>query len=180
MEANQHTLMKHFSSVLRKRCQENNPLLGGISTELTRYLSRKELLEIITQKYEGSVPKTLDLLTMENQELLEHIADELFVISYVTLKWSREAQKLSEEQDQQQDAPNEIASNQIQEQKQVSKQTNKTVKTATTVAQTTKSPVASVSKTSKQHRDTQTSEPTVAATKTSKTNPVKSSTNSKS
>lgn len=91
----QKALLKHFSSVLRKRANAENIATITISPELSRYLSRKELIAIITKKHEGKLPKELDLLSLENEELLIHIEDELFVISYVTKKWSEANLKLT-------------------------------------------------------------------------------------
>ncbi len=89
MESNKQKLMKHFASVLRNRAlgKETEP---AISKTIAYYLSRKELIEILKKKFDGSIPKTHNLVELENEELLELIGDELFIISYVTEKWSRE------------------------------------------------------------------------------------------
>jgi len=84
----QQALMKHFASVLRKRALADTQEKETISTELTRFLSRKQLIAIIDEKYDGKVPKTIDLLFLENEELVTHIGDELYVISYITKQWS--------------------------------------------------------------------------------------------
>ena len=84
----QQALLKHFSGVLRKKANSEHLVTDEISPELTRFLSRKELIAIITEKHDGKLPKDIDLLSLENEELLSHIGDELFVISYVTKKWS--------------------------------------------------------------------------------------------
>ena len=91
MNSKHQHLMKHFAAVLKKRSQEDQPLKASISPELSRYVSRRDLLEIIHQKHEGTIPKSLDLLAMENEELLLHIADELLVIAHLCLKWSKSA-----------------------------------------------------------------------------------------
>jgi len=89
MESNQQqALMKHFASVLRKRALADTPEKETISHELTRFLTRKQLIAIIDEKYDGKVPKTIDLLSLENVELVMHIGDELYVISYITKQWS--------------------------------------------------------------------------------------------
>ena len=81
-------LLKHFSGVLRKKANAEHLVTNDISPELTRFLSRKELIAIISEKFDGKIPKDIDLLSLENEELLTHIGDELFVISFVTKKWS--------------------------------------------------------------------------------------------
>ncbi|WP_452225602.1 hypothetical protein [Lacinutrix chionoecetis] len=47
-------------------------------------------IEIIKKKFEGSIPKEYNLLEFENEELLTLIEDELFIISFVTEKWSKQ------------------------------------------------------------------------------------------
>jgi len=86
----QQALMKHFASVLRKRATAETPYMPSISSELTRFLSRKELIAIIHEKHDGKIPKELDLLSIENEELVTHIADDLYVISYITRQWSEQ------------------------------------------------------------------------------------------
>ena len=88
MTQNEQALMKHFASVLRKKAMTDTPYCETISLELTRYLNRKELIAIIQEKYDGKIPKDIDLLSLENEELVAYIADELYVISYITRQWS--------------------------------------------------------------------------------------------
>jgi len=89
MENNKEQLMKHFASVLRGRA------LGKLETpsvdpNISRYFKRKELIEIIKKRFEGTIPKEHNLVEMENQQLLDLVGDEMFIIAYITEKWSKE------------------------------------------------------------------------------------------
>ncbi len=90
---NKENLLKHFASVLRNRANGN---INPISLTLLKHLSRKDLVEVIKKVHHGSIPKQLDFALMENQELLEVIKDEMFIIAYITEKWSEEAQMTKE------------------------------------------------------------------------------------
>lgn len=89
MNTETQNLMKHFASVLRGRAigKLETP---SINSGVTRYFSRKELIEIVKKRFDGSIPKEHNLLEMENVELLELIGDEMYIIAYVTEKWSKE------------------------------------------------------------------------------------------
>lgn len=89
MENHREQLMKHFASVLRGRA------LGKLETpsidpNVSRYFSRKELIDIIKKRFDGSIPKEYNLAEMENEELVALIGDEMYIISYVTETWTRE------------------------------------------------------------------------------------------
>jgi len=92
MNANREALMKHFASVLRARAigKEKAP---SISEDIVRYLSRKELIEIVKKKHKGTIPKEYNLIELENIELVALIEDEVYVIAYVTQKWSENVPK---------------------------------------------------------------------------------------
>ena len=92
MEKNKNALMKYFSMVLRKRANGEVRTLKDFGSDLTKYFTRKELIEIISKKFNGAIPKELNLIEMENEELLNIIGDEMYIISYVTEKWSLESQ----------------------------------------------------------------------------------------
>ena len=89
METNKNNLMKHFASVLRNRAlgKQQAP---EISKTVAQFLSRKELIDIIKKKFDGTIPKEHNLLELENEELLELIGEEMFIISHITEKWSKE------------------------------------------------------------------------------------------
>lgn len=91
MKTNDQLLLKHFSSVLRNRANGNHDL---ISTSLLKFLSRKDLVEVIKKIHKGNIPKELDLSLMENEELLQVIQDEMYVISFMTERWSGESQQI--------------------------------------------------------------------------------------
>ncbi|SDW82292.1 hypothetical protein SAMN05444411_102248 [Lutibacter oricola] len=92
MEAKQKALLKHFSSVLRKKALNESSINEPIDPVILRFLSRKELIEIIKNKFENSIPKDLQLLELENEELLAIIGDEMYIISYITSNWVQVAQ----------------------------------------------------------------------------------------
>jgi len=83
--------MKHFASVLRKKALGTETTIG-VDPNLLKYLTRKELVEILLNKHNGSIPKELNLVEMENQQLLELIGDELFILAHLSQQWCKEAQ----------------------------------------------------------------------------------------
>lgn len=89
MENHREQLMKHFASVLHGRALGK---LKAPSTDpnVSRYFSRKELINIIKKRFDGSIPKEYNLAEMENEELVALIGDEMYIISYVTEEWTRE------------------------------------------------------------------------------------------
>lgn len=82
--------MRLFAAILNERAKAE-PSEKKISTVLLKHLSRKDLIEIITKIYDGKLPEELNKVETENAQLLELIGDDLFVISYMTEKWSKEA-----------------------------------------------------------------------------------------
>ena len=94
MNENKQALMKIFSLVFRERSKAEIEY-REISPEILKFFSRKELIEIITNKiFNGQVPPEHNLVEMENSELLKLIGDDLYIISYVTEKWSKEVASL--------------------------------------------------------------------------------------
>lgn len=93
MNQNNQSLMKIFSLVLRERAKTVSEF-RSISPEMVKFFSRKELIEIITQKFQGDVPQQHNLMEMENDGLLKLIGDDFYIISYVTSKWSKEVESL--------------------------------------------------------------------------------------
>ena len=51
--------------------------------------NRKELIEILKKRFEGAIPKEYNLMEMENEELFQLIGNEMYLISYMSEKWSR-------------------------------------------------------------------------------------------
>lgn len=94
MEENKQALMKIFSSVLRERAKSETEY-KAISLEFQKFFSRKELIDIISNKiYKGKVPDEINLTELENSELLNLISDDMYVISYITERWSIESENL--------------------------------------------------------------------------------------
>ena len=89
MENNTEHLMKHFASVLRGRAL-GKLKAPSIDTNVSRYFSRKQLIDIIKKRFDGSIPKEHNLAEMEKEELVALVGDEMYIISYVTESWSRE------------------------------------------------------------------------------------------
>ena len=83
-------LLKHFSSVLRTRVLGNMEV-PNISTNTLRFLSRKELINIVKKRFDGTIPKQYNLVEMENKELLELIGDEMYIIAHFTSNWCNES-----------------------------------------------------------------------------------------
>ena len=95
---NTQQLMKHFASVLRKRSASGTTnLKTEVGPNLLKHLSRKELVHILQSKHKGTIPKELDLVELENEQLLTLIGDELFILAHLVPKWCEmeliEAQK---------------------------------------------------------------------------------------
>lgn len=89
MNDNKQQIMKHFAGVLRNRA--NAKAIGkGADLSLLKFLSRKELIEIIKNAHDGTLPKDLDLVELENKELLFHIKDEMFILLYFVGLWCKE------------------------------------------------------------------------------------------
>ena len=80
-------LMKHFSAVFRRRALATTEVKETISPLILKFFSRKELIHIIKDKYDGSIPKEYDLMELENVDLLTIIEDDIFIISYMTKQW---------------------------------------------------------------------------------------------
>ncbi|MET3536756.1 hypothetical protein [Chryseobacterium limigenitum] len=93
MKENKTALLKIFSTVLKDRVK-SEPQYQSISTEMLKFFSRKELIEIITHNYEGEVPSEFNFVEMENNELLQLIGDDFKIISYVMSRWSKEVSQL--------------------------------------------------------------------------------------
>lgn len=89
MKSETENLMKHFASTLRGRAM-GTLVVPSINTTTLKYLSRKELIEMVKKRFDGSIPKEYNLVELENEELLNLIEDEMLVIAYVTDKWSKE------------------------------------------------------------------------------------------
>ncbi len=81
--------MKHFASVLRSLALEK-PVKATANKVVVNCFNRKELIEILKKRFEGSIPKQHNLMEMENEELFKLIGDEMYLISYMSEKWSLE------------------------------------------------------------------------------------------
>ena len=93
MNENKTALLKIFSTVLKER-SKTEPQYQSISPELVKFFSRKELIEIVTHNFEGTIPETYNLAEMENSEIMLLIGDSYSVISYVMSRWSKEVSQL--------------------------------------------------------------------------------------
>lgn len=104
MEQNKQQLMKYFASVLRNQAlgKQTDNLM---SKNLSFYFTRKQLIEMVTKHFNGSIPKEHNLVELENKELLELIDNKLFIISYVTGLWSTEPPQVKQEKDKPKETP---------------------------------------------------------------------------
>ena len=93
MEKQKVALLKLFSIVLRDR-SKSEPQYQSISSDMVKFFTRKELIEIITHIHNEDVLTEFNLVEMENEELLLLIKDDYSIISYVTSRWSKEASQL--------------------------------------------------------------------------------------
>lgn len=98
METNKRSLMKHFAAVLRKRALATTEINEPVNPQILKFFTRKDLIQIITDTHNGTIPKQHNLMEMENQELLALIGDDMFIISYMTRKWCQQQanQKVSQ------------------------------------------------------------------------------------
>ncbi len=92
METNKRPLMKHFAAVLRKRALSTVEINEPINAQILKFFTRKDLIQIIADKHDGTIPKEHNLVELENTELLAIIEDDMYIISYITKKWCEEAQ----------------------------------------------------------------------------------------
>lgn len=89
MDDKKQALLKIFAAVLKERSKAEHEF-REISPEFQRHFTRKELIEIITTKiYNGTVPPEINLVEMENGELLSIIGDDMYIIAYMSEKWSQ-------------------------------------------------------------------------------------------
>lgn len=83
---NTQELQKYFASVLRKR-SKGEVKTDAIDPSIIKFFTRKELINILTQKYDGKLPKEVNLIELENENLLQLIEDELMILAYLVPKW---------------------------------------------------------------------------------------------
>ena len=101
--ANTHELQKYFASVLRKRSKGASSD-DAIDPSILKFFTRKELVAILNQKFDGKLPKDVDLVELENEDLLQLIGDDLFILSYLVPQW------ISQELEMQQEASKDAKS----------------------------------------------------------------------
>lgn len=88
MHEHKEQLMKYFSLVLKKRSNENAE--KGTDKKVLKYLSRKDLIDVVNYRYDGKLPTNINLVEMENEGLLSLIQDELYIVAYVVQQWCDE------------------------------------------------------------------------------------------
>ncbi len=93
MKTNKRPLMKHFAAVLRKRALATVELHEPINPLILKFFTRKDLIQIIKDKHKGTIPKEYNLVELENEDLLNIVGDDMYIISYMTQKWSQEQQE---------------------------------------------------------------------------------------
>lgn len=80
-----------FTKMLQQRLEKEqvetvSPVFGSI-------LSKEELQQILKWLYLDKMPKTYDLETMEKQELLEAIGDDMHILSYSIHQWKKDIEE---------------------------------------------------------------------------------------
>ncbi|HAQ69837.1 MAG TPA: hypothetical protein DCR48_02575 [Flavobacteriales bacterium] len=88
-QQNTQELQKYFATVLRKR-SKGEVKTESIDPSIIKFFTRKELINILTQKYDGKLPKEVNLIELENEDLLQLIEDELMILAYLLPKWIAE------------------------------------------------------------------------------------------
>lgn len=96
MENNTIELMKYFSLALKRRTKDEDNA-KTINPGLLKYFGRKELIEVIHYKSNGDSPDADQLMEMENEELLQLIEDELYILAYVVKQWCKDLEKAKAE-----------------------------------------------------------------------------------
>lgn len=89
MDNNRKHLMKHFSTVL-KNLSVGKKTENLTSENLVHYYSRKELLDMVHRRFDGKIPKHINLVEAEKKDLLSFIGNELYLITYTIEKWCEE------------------------------------------------------------------------------------------
>ena len=84
-------LVQCFMKMLQQRIERDkvetlSPVFGNI-------LSKEELQNILKWLYLDKVPEHYDLKTMDTQDLLEAIGDDIHILSYSIEKWKQELEK---------------------------------------------------------------------------------------
>ncbi|HAO07990.1 MAG TPA: hypothetical protein DCQ50_13645 [Chryseobacterium sp.] len=84
-------LVQCFMKMLQQRIEKDkveniSPIFGSI-------LSKDELQKIFKWLYPDRVPETYDFETMDKQDLLEAIGDDIHILSYSIEKWKKELEE---------------------------------------------------------------------------------------
>ncbi len=138
MENQRTELMKYFALSLKRRAKDEADFVT-IHPGLLRYFGRKELIEVIHYKSNGNSPQADELMEMENEELLQLIEDELYILAYITKQWCKELEEKKSLK------LNEVSSAETKEEIKTEKEAGKTE---------TKKPSASASQSSKNKTST--------------------------
>ena len=104
--SNTHELQKYFATALRKRSKGETSDVS-LDPSILKFFTRKDLIAILNTKYDGKLPKDIDLIELENEDLLKLIEDDLFILSFLIPKW------ISQELETQQNASNDASPAQV-------------------------------------------------------------------
>ncbi len=110
MENNTIELMKYFSLALKRRTKDEDNA-KTINPGLLKYFGRKELIEVIHFKSNRDSPDADQLMEMENEELLQLIEDELYILAYVVKQWCKDLEKAKTETEDEDEEKVEIEIN---------------------------------------------------------------------
>ena len=84
-------LVQCFMKMLQQRIEKDK--VESISPVFGNILSKDELQNIFKWMYPDRAPETHDFETMDKQDLLEAIADDIHILSYSIEKWKKELEE---------------------------------------------------------------------------------------
>ncbi|MGC4129268.1 MAG: hypothetical protein QM564_06845 [Bergeyella sp.] len=84
-------LVQYFLRTLRKKMETEDP--EQVSSVFLQLFNREELIQIIQWLFMDKVPEELGIDTMNKEELLQTIGDDVHILSYCLEQWSKEIQK---------------------------------------------------------------------------------------
>ncbi|MBB4807102.1 hypothetical protein HNP38_002406 [Chryseobacterium defluvii] len=84
-------LVQCFMKMLQQRIERDR--VENLSPVFVSILSKEELQNILKWLYLDQVPEQYDLETMDKQDLLEAIGDDIHILSYSIERWKKELEE---------------------------------------------------------------------------------------
>lgn len=92
MNKNKNRLLVHcFMKMLKQRIEKDQ--VENISPVFGSILSKDELQKIFKWLYPDRAPETYDFETMDKQDLLEAIGDDIHILTYAIERWNKELEE---------------------------------------------------------------------------------------